>query len=82
MLNKGHTYFVQQTEGGVADSIKYIVSICAMSVCQSVCLSTQISAVIKASDTEFGKEISVSHKQTKFISTVVCHAHRLCKPII
>lgn len=45
----------------------------------AVCLRehTEILAILKAKDTNI--DIKVFSQQIKFISNVVCHAHRPCK---
>lgn len=47
--------------------LHYIFLLPAMSVCQSVCMNLQISAIIKAKDIKVGMKVSVYHTQIKLI---------------
>lgn len=43
---------------------------------QSVCVTTQISAVINAKDIKFGMKVPLYYAQLNYISYIRCHAHR------
>lgn len=47
--------------------LHYIFLLPAMSVCQSVCMNLQISAIIKAKDIKVGMKVSVYHTQIKLM---------------
>lgn len=54
----------------------------SITLCLSVCVTAQDSAMTIARDMKVDIEIAVYYAQIKFISNVECHAHRLHKTII
>lgn len=54
-----------------------------MVICPSgVCVNVQILSIIKARDAKFSMEVSVYHKQIKFISKFISHAYLPRKLVI
>lgn len=43
---------------------------------QSVCVTTQISVIIKAKDIKLGMKVPLYYAQLNSILNIACHAHR------
>lgn len=44
---------------------------------QSVCVTTQISVILKAKDMKLGMKVPLYYAQLNYISNIRCHAHLL-----